>query len=266
MYRRAGLDECGESGPNRDSIPEPPSPDQNPNHTLSNNTDCLHEREVHTSKQPCYNFNISFRLNTSQTAVIVTEFQVLEVHSHSTPCQCGLRSAFHTLMRTRWLASSLDWTNIYRENVQRDPLPLVSNMSVTNSDTLDNMHPRHDTAKTHNSCYQEPWKLCQTASPSIKITGYMWKDVWWIWNPKRQKLSIPSLFRHETLTNTSLPQHPNISEQEQISPSQHPVTCMYWSGFWVLTPWERERDSSFFQKMSPANKYMVSHPQRMYYL
>jgi len=53
---RAGLEESWESGLHRDSTPEPSSPDQNPNHTLRNNTDCSHENE----SLPENNFNTFF--------------------------------------------------------------------------------------------------------------------------------------------------------------------------------------------------------------
>jgi len=122
-------------------------------------------------------------------------------------------------------------------NAQSGPLPLLSSMNVTNitlgmnphlhSETLENMHPSYD-KPTHNSCYQEPHKPCQTTSPIKKNE---------ISEGKHDGFGTLSLFWHGTLENiTSLPSHPNISKQEEISPSQHPSTSMLSHGFWVLTP------------------------------
>ena len=121
--------------------------------------------------------------------------------------QTGL--PYKTLMRTRWLAGCLDWTKREKiHNAQSDPLKLLSSMNVTNktlgmnwhlhSETLENTHPRYGTTPTHNSCYQDPCKPCQTASPNYKKTGDKWREAWWIWNPKQQKPMILSLFTHKT--------------------------------------------------------------------
>jgi len=139
----------------------------------------------------------------------------------------------------------LSWLNKNRENIhaQSDQLPLLSSMNVTNttlgmsrhlhSETLENMHPSYDTTPTHNSCYQEPCKSCQSLLTIKKNWRWEQHDGFGTRNSKYHQSYLFSDTRHSRISHHSHHTPTFLSKRRYpLHNIQQHLCCHMGFGFW----------------------------------